>query len=65
VLRCAIINWAGERRWPAKLSKSLPGGNTMPVLLLCLLAFVAVPARADDAELKQKIVGAWKLVSVV
>ena len=37
----------------------------MRVLLLCLLAFVAGPARADDARLKQKIVGNWKLVSVV
>jgi len=37
----------------------------MRVLLLCLLALVATAARADDAELKQKIVGAWKLVSVV
>jgi hypothetical protein len=37
----------------------------MRVLMLCLLALVATAARADDAELKQKIVGAWKLVSVV
>ena len=37
----------------------------MRVLLLCLLALVATAARADDAELKRKIVGAWKLVSVV
>ena len=37
----------------------------MRVLLLCLLALVATAARADDAELKQKIVGTWKLVSVV
>ena len=37
----------------------------MRVLLLCLLALVATAARADDAELKQKIVGNWKLVSVV
>jgi hypothetical protein len=37
----------------------------MRFLLLCLLAFVAVPAQADDQELRQKIVGTWKLVSVV
>src|SRR5262245_49867685 len=37
----------------------------MRILLLCLLAFVATGARADDAELRQKIVGAWTLVSVV
>ena len=37
----------------------------MRFLLLCLLALVATAARADDAELKQKIVGNWKLVSVV
>ena len=37
----------------------------MRVLLLCLLALVATTAHADDAALKQKIVGNWKLVSVV
>src|SRR3982075_1182231 len=37
----------------------------MRVLLLCLLALIATAARADDAELMQKIVGTWKLVSVV
>ena len=38
----------------------------MRVLLLCLLALAAATAaRADDAALKQKIVGNWKLVSVV
>ena len=37
----------------------------MRVLLLCLLTLVANAARADDTELKQKIVGTWKLVSVV
>ena len=37
----------------------------MRVLLLCLLALLAAPAHADDSELKQKIVGTWKLVSVV
>jgi hypothetical protein len=29
------------------------------------VALLAVPARADDRELRQKIVGSWKLVSVV
>jgi hypothetical protein len=37
----------------------------MRALLLCLLTLIAVPARADDNELRQKIVGTWKLVSVV
>ena len=37
----------------------------MRVMLLCLLALAATVARADDAALKQKIVGNWKLVSVV
>ena len=37
----------------------------MRVLLLCMLALAATAARADDAALKQKIVGNWKLVSVV
>jgi lipocalin-like protein len=39
----------------------------MRALLLCLLMLmlIVVPARADDAELRQKIVGTWKLVSVV
>jgi lipocalin-like protein len=46
-------------------NEPLPGGDTMRVLLLCLLALVATGARADDAALKQKIVGNWKLVSVV
>jgi len=32
---------------------------------LSLLPFVAGPAQADDAELRQKIVGTWKLFSVV
>jgi len=35
------------------------------LLLLFLLALVAAPAHAEDSELKQKIVGSWKLVSVV
>jgi hypothetical protein len=37
----------------------------MRILPLCLLPLVAVPAHADDAELRQKIVGTWKLFSVV
>jgi Lipocalin-like domain len=37
----------------------------MRALLFCAMAMLAVPARADDAELRQKIVGTWKLVSVV
>ena len=37
----------------------------MRALLLCLLALVTASAHADDSELKQKIVGSWKLVSVV
>ena len=32
---------------------------------LCLLMLPFSPARADDAELRQKIVGVWTLVSVV
>jgi lipocalin-like protein len=34
-------------------------------LLFCLLALPLSLARADDAELRQKIVGVWTLVSVV
>jgi Lipocalin-like domain len=63
--RRAIINWAGKAASPRKFSEHTAGGNIMRVLLLCLLALVAVPAHADDTELKQKIVGTWKLVSVV
>ena len=37
----------------------------MRSLLLSLLALLAVPAHADDSELRQKIVGMWTLVSVV
>ena len=37
----------------------------MRTVLLCLLAFAAASAHADDAELRQKIVGTWRLVSVV
>jgi hypothetical protein len=43
---------------------------SMRALLLCLLSVAIVPAvvvaaRADDKELRQKIVGTWTLVSVV
>jgi hypothetical protein len=37
----------------------------MRVLLLCLLALVATAAPPTTPALKQKIVGNWKLVSVV
>jgi hypothetical protein len=37
----------------------------MRAFLLCLLSLVIAPARADDAELRGKIVGTWTLVSVV
>ena len=37
----------------------------MRVLLLCLLMLGAGTAHADDRDLKQRIVGTWKLVSVV
>ena len=37
----------------------------MRALLLSLLTLLAAPARADDSELRQKIVGTWTLVSVV
>jgi hypothetical protein len=34
-------------------------------VVFCLLMLALSPARADDAVLRQKIVGVWKLVSVV
>jgi hypothetical protein len=37
----------------------------MRTLLLSLAAFLVGPAHADDQALRQKIVGTWKLVSVV
>ncbi len=37
----------------------------MRVFFLLGLMLLASPARADDAELRQKIVGTWTLVSVV
>jgi hypothetical protein len=37
----------------------------MRTLLLSLAALLAGPAHADDQTLRQKIVGTWKLVSVV
>ena len=43
------------------------GSPLMRLTCLCLatLLAAAVPARADDAELRQRIIGTWKLVSVV
>ncbi len=37
----------------------------MPALLVCLLLLLAAPVRADDKDLRDKIVGTWTLVSVV
>jgi hypothetical protein len=37
----------------------------MRLLLVCICSLAIVSARADDDELRQKIVGSWKLVSVV
>ena len=37
----------------------------MWAFLLIVLALVVAPAHADDKDLRQKIVGTWKLVSVV
>ena len=37
----------------------------MRALVFCLMSLFVVPAHADDAQLRQKIVGTWKLVSVV
>jgi len=37
----------------------------MRLLLVCICALAIVSARADDDELRQWIVGSWKLVSVV
>ena len=37
----------------------------MRALLFGLLLLAAAPAQADDQELKSKIIGVWKLVSVV
>jgi hypothetical protein len=34
-------------------------------LLICLSLLIGGPAHADDQELRQKIIGTWKLVSVV
>ena len=35
------------------------------LVCICALAIISARARADDDELRQKIVGSWKLVSVV
>ena len=37
----------------------------MRALAFCVMVLFAVPAHADDAALRQEIVGTWKLVSVV
>ena len=37
----------------------------MRALLLCASLLLVSPARADDKELREKIVGSWKLASVV
>jgi hypothetical protein len=39
----------------------------MRKILLCVMALLTAPvlAHADDAELRQKIIGTWKIVSVV
>ena len=49
------------------ITTSDKGFPTMHILAICLLTLLASapPARADDAELRQRIVGTWKLVSVV
>jgi hypothetical protein len=43
----------------------MKGKRMMMRAFVCAMAALAVPARADDVELRQKIVGTWKLVSVV
>src|SRR6516225_3703474 len=37
----------------------------MRLLLVCICALAIISTRADDDELREKIVGSWKLVSVV
>ena len=37
----------------------------MRLLLVCICSLAIISTRADDDELRQKIVGSWKLVSVV
>ena len=37
----------------------------MRCLLACIFVLATFPARADDDELRQKIIGSWKLVSVL
>jgi len=40
-------------------------GTTMRALLMGILMAISSTARADDADLRQKVVGTWTLVSVV
>jgi hypothetical protein len=37
----------------------------MRFLFALMFSLAALPARTDDNELRQRIVGSWKLVSVV
>ena len=37
----------------------------MRLLLVCICSLAIISTRADDDELRQKIVGSWKLISVV
>jgi toxin HigB-1 len=46
-------------------SGPLAGGMRMRFLIAFICFLAVLTARADDNELQQKIVGSWKLVSVV
>ena len=41
------------------------GEKVMRALLLILMAMASSAAHADDAQLRQQIIGTWKIVSVV
>jgi hypothetical protein len=47
------------------MGRSIAGAMRMRVLFALIFSLAALPAHADDNELRQKIVGSWKLVSVV
>src|SRR5713226_1001489 len=47
------------------MGRSIAGAMRMRVLFALIFSLAALPAHADDNELRQKIVGTWKLVSVV